>query len=239
MTQQRRRAGSKGRWFDHRRPSDEGFDPAYEYRTKPGSKPLPPMPERAFFQVRIDDEPAPGYTTSVEVRHTSKGPRISFVGLGLTPAPLEDAEDFPWFTSVPPAGQNEGGISAEILKSLSLTRIRKAISEELASMSGYDDVAIGMAAERIVEEMGRTRRQTRTPKFLAELAVAYVDAVNKTGGYLVYEELGERMNYAPETLRSYVKQLREEGYLTPGARGIAGGDLTDKSTEILRAEGLL
>lgn len=55
----------------------------------------------------------------------------------------------------------------------------------------------------------------------------------------MYEYLGKRMNYAPETMRSYVKQLREEGYLTSGVRGIAGGDLTEKTVEILREEGLL
>jgi hypothetical protein len=219
------------------------LDTAYEYRTKPGSKELPPMPENAYFWVPIDDEPAPGYTTSVHVKHTSKGPRINFVGVGLTPTPLDEldlAEDGPpWYSDIPTAGLNEAGINAEILKSLSLTRIRRAVSKALADKKGYDDASISMAADLIVEDLGRSRRQALTPVFLARLAAAYVSAVRETGGYKVYEALGDRLSYSPETLRSYVKLLRKEGYLTEGSRGIASGDLTDKTTKILRAEGLL
>jgi hypothetical protein len=244
MTWQRRKAGSKRRWYDFARTADAILDTAsYEYRVKPGSKNLSAMPGNAFFWVRIDDEPSPGYTTSVHLKHTSKGPRINFVGVGLTPTPLDElalAEDGPpWYSDIPTAGQNEAGINAKILKSLSLTRIRRALSKELATMQGYDDASISLAAGRIVKDLGRSRRQTLTPVFLARLAAAYVSAVKLTGGYKVYEELGEDLKYEPETLRSYVKLLRKEGYLTEGSRGIASGDLTDKTTDILRAEGLL
>jgi hypothetical protein len=86
-------------------------------------------------------------------------------------------------------------------------------------------------AGRIEWLSGRT--QTRDDKFKATLAAAYIEQVRETGSKGVYDELAKKLRYSPHTLRSYVKEIRDQGFLTPAVPGVAGGDLTDKTRGIL------
>jgi hypothetical protein len=118
------------------------------------------------------------------------------------------------------------------LKQLNVTNVKRGALEQLieGGESGY--LPLDIAVEQIREGLsGRT--QVRDDKFKATLANAYLEQIRATGSKGVYDELGRELDYSPHTLRSYVKELRADGYLTPAMRGVAGGDLTDKSRNIL------
>jgi hypothetical protein len=204
-------------------------------------KQLPPELEAQNVWVahRIDDTPAPGYTTSVVIQNSAHGPLITFVGVGISPvAPWDKHDDeFPWYsdTSTLMADKNEAGVTARILKQLNITDVKQGAIEQLreGGESGY--LSLDIAVEQIIHGLaGRT--QVRDDKFKANLAAAYIEQIRETGSKGVYDELGAKLDYSPHTLRSYVKQIRDQGFLTPAVRGVAGGDLTDKSRVILGLE---
>lgn len=205
-------------------------------------KSMPPEYEarNLFVPFTFDNEPAPGYTTSVHVHSSAKGPLITFVGVGLTPDPvLEDEpeadEVFPRYTRIPVVikGQNEAGVTARILKRLNITSVKQRALEELRSHDYAPEyLSLNSAVDHLIQGLeGRT--QTRDDNFKANLAAAYIEQIRETGSKGVYDELGAKLGYSPHTLRSYVKQIRDQKFLTPAVRGVAGGDLTAKSRQIL------
>lgn len=210
-------------------------------------KKLPPEYEahNVFVMHRIDDQPAPGYTTSVVIQNSQYGPLITFVGVGISPvAPWDKHDDeFPWYsdTSTLTSGLNEAGVTARILRQLSISAVKQGAVDQLrdklekdGGSSGY--LSLDIAVRQIIEGLsGRT--QVRDDKFKASLAAAYVEQIRLTGSTGVYDELGTKLGYSPHTLRSYVKDLRTDGFLTPAVRGVAGGDLTKKTRTTLGLKG--
>lgn len=193
-----------------------------------------------FIEFTFDNEPSAGYTTSVHVRNTATGPLITFIGVGITPSPPEDIDTepdelFPRYSRFDTItkGQNEAGVTARVLKQLNITSVKQRALEELRKHDHAPEyLPLDIAIDHLIQGLeGRT--QTRDDKFKANLAAAYIEQIRKTGSKGVYEELGGKLGYSPHTLRSYVKQIRDQGFLTSTVRGVAGGDLTEKTREIL------
>jgi hypothetical protein len=130
-------------------------------------------------------------------------------------------------------GLNEQGITARILRQLNMTDIKRAAFASLDGLGPSDVPHFDVAMRLVKDGLSPGRRQEQTPKKKAELAAVYLAQVNEFGGHGVYEQLGKELNYAPSTLRSRIKKLRLEGYLTSASPGVAGGALTDKSRKIL------
>jgi hypothetical protein len=156
-----------------------------------------------------------------------------FVGVGLTPTPLDD-EGALW-SHIVTTGKNEAGVTARILKQLNITKVKQGALKQLKEENESDYLPLDIAIQQLTEGL-TTRTQSRTPKFKAELAAAYLGQIRATGSKGVYDKLAGELDYSPHTLRSYVKELRVEKYLTPAVRGVAGGDLTAKSRKILGLE---
>jgi hypothetical protein len=189
-------------------------------------------------QHRIDDEPVPGYTTSVQIHNTQRGPLITFIGVGISPDErFEPDKEFPWYSEIPVVrtGISEAGVTARILKALNITAAKRGALEQLRAdqaADGSGHLALDIAVEQLIEGLsGRT--QKRDDKFKATLAAAYIAQVAETGSRGVYDELAKKLSYSPHTLRSYVKEIRDQGFLTPAVPGVAGGDVTDKTRSIL------
>jgi hypothetical protein len=239
--QRRKKGNTNARWRAVTE-ADSFPDPAYQYRMDPkeSERRKESAQENPYNQqgwIKFDEFPAPGYITSVLITPSPEGSRILFVGVGIAPAgPLDALTDLPPWTSVNGGiikGLNEQGITARVLKQLNLTDIKR---KAVASLDGLGPSGIPHFDEamRLVKDgLSPGRRQEQTPEKKAELAAAYLAQVNELGGHGVYERLGKELNYAPSTLRSRIKQLRSEGYLTSAAPGVAGGALTDRSRSIL------
>jgi hypothetical protein len=239
---QRRRTGTGTSRWTAVPEGHNSLDPKYEYRMDPREserreKLAQENPYNQQGWIKLDEFPSPGYITSALITPSPEGPRILFVGVGLAQAgPLDALTDDPPWTSVGGwiiKGLNEQGITARVLKQLNLTDIKR---EAVASLDGLGPSGIPHFDEamRLVKDgLSPGRRQEQTPEKKAELAAAYLAQVNELGGHGVYERLGKELNYAPSTLRSRIKQLRSEGYLTSAAPGVAGGALTDRSRSIL------
>jgi hypothetical protein len=132
-------------------------------------------------------------------------------------------------------GISEAGVTARILKALNITAAKRGALEQLRAdqaADGSGHLALDIAVEQLIEGLsGRT--QKRDDKFKATLAAAYIAQVAETGSRGVYDELAKKLSYSPHTLRSYVKEIRDQGFLTPAVPGVAGGDVTDKTRSIL------
>ena len=131
-----------------------------------------------FTQHRIDDEPAPGYTTSVTIQNTERGPLIVFVGVGLTPTPLD--EEGALYSHTVTTGKNEAGVTSRILKQLNLSGVKQGALRQLKDENESDYQPLDIAIQQLTDGL-TTRTQSRTPKFKAELAAAYLGQIRATG----------------------------------------------------------
>jgi hypothetical protein len=234
--QWRRRKRDGGRWTKlNARPTEFDHD-TYMYEAHGHREGPEPGPEAVFVQVPLDDFPEVGYTTSVEIRNTETGPRITFIGVGMKPTPIDD-QAFPWYTGIVTVGQNESGVTARLLKQLNHTAILKEALKKLHEEEPSGVPSVDEAIAQITDSFEGSRTQRRDDRFKARLAAAYVAQVAETGGRGVYQELAERLNYSESTLRSYVAELRTSGFLSAGRAGAAGGELTDKTKTLLDKDG--
>lgn len=241
-----RRKKPDGRWVKMKEaPTDlaELDHEAYDYRAHGHREPEPPGPESVPVQLGLEDFPDPGYTTSIELHSTAEGPKLTFVGVGMSPTPIDEHfKEFPFYSDSgalwrdQETGEivNRNGVTARLLKKLSHTAILKAALEKLNREDPYDYPVVDEAIAQIRAGLKGSRTQTRDDAFKANLAAAYVGEVAATGGRGVYVRLAEKLSYSEHTLRSYVQQLRGEGFLTAGRPGSAGGELTEKTKQILR-----
>lgn len=184
----------------------------------------------------------------MEIHNTIEGPRIVFVGVGMAPTPIDDHnEAFPFYSDSGTLRKdretgeilNRNGVTARLLKKLNHTAILNAALAKLPEGDPYDYPVVDEAIEQIMAGLKGSRTQTRDDAFKANLAAAYVGEVAATGGGGVYKRLAVKLGYSEYTLRSYVQQLRSEGFLSAGRPGAASGELTDKTKAILgeRTEG--
>jgi hypothetical protein len=83
-----------------------------------------------------------------------------------------------------------------------------------------------------LEAAEETNKPVRSGRWYAELAAAYVEAVNRVGTAYA-SELSRRFSYTPASIRTAVSQARKLGYLTETVRGRPGGVLTAKARALL------
>ena len=83
---------------------------------------------RYWIWTRLDDYPAPGYTTSVHVSEEEGGWVITDLVVSRSPVHLpgdSTVEDVPWLSNgVITNGRNEAGVTPAVLKDLRISEIR-------------------------------------------------------------------------------------------------------------------
>ncbi|MCC2278512.1 hypothetical protein LKL35_24255 [Streptomyces sp. ET3-23] len=123
-----------------------------------------------------------------------------------------------------------GGISSTVLRQIDFREAGEALRRQLA-------VSQMRAQWRELYEEGRAKRLREaasrgvTDEYLALLASAYVGYVND-GGTGPLAHLAEKVGKSESTIKGHLWQARKRGLLT-GSAGRAGGELTEKATEIL------
>ncbi|MBY6304533.1 hypothetical protein [Streptomyces clavuligerus] len=138
---------------------------------------------------------------------------------------IETAEDAP-------ARDVARGISTTVLRRLDLPGAIK-MAEEHAPKGQEVMQELARAIDRGAETAGvLLERDGVSDAYLAVLASVY-KAVSDTGAAAPVPWLARRVNRSTETVKGHLKQARRDGYLTTVA-GKAGGELTDKATEVLK-----
>lgn len=188
--------------------------------------------------------PRPGFTTSVKILETDRGWIITDLCVSMsTDELLEPEQSGPRFWGgMFEQGLNEAGVTARLMHDLRFSEIwshlrmeGEAVSEE--GFAGPEGWRLEMALAKLGTSPRREVIRRRTDLHKAELAAAYVEiTTNRDPQFAsLYEQLAEDRNLAQSTLKTYLKDLRTEGYLTPSpARGKAGGQLTEMSKRLLR-----
>lgn len=121
-----------------------------------------------------------------------------------------------------------GGIPATLLRRIDLA---EAVSH-LHTVYGRSS-ELRQAVDAIADSLAAAARRNMVDDFyLATLSAAYV-ALVQLGSPSVTEALANMTGKASETVRIHLKRARSAGLLTAGAKGRAGGQLTDKAKAIL------
>jgi hypothetical protein len=188
---------------------------------------------RGYARVEMPDYPLPDFITEAWFTEVEGGAVITELTVRLNiPQPILERHPV-WDPRgwVPQAGPGAEGVTARVLRALTLSPIRADGSAAMPT----GDRDVDAALERMFESGGPKGggRHRKSDLDRALLAAAYVREAHKGAG--VFERLRAEMHQSPETLRSYVKQLRVDGFLTrPARRGQPGGELTEKSKELLK-----
>lgn len=130
-----------------------------------------------------------------------------------------------------------GGLTARRdLRELRFTEVFKIARRNLRILLGEPSVgpAFGFTHEA-VESPRQPRRSGHDDRWYAALAAEYVTLCETSPRPVV--ELAKRHNLARDHMRDHLHQARERGLLVPGAKGKAGGELTDKTRTLLQPLG--
>lgn len=133
-------------------------------------------------------------------------------------------------------GVPEGGLTSRVLRQVPLSVVHGAVRAIVAStpeedlgwlhamMSWPDAHELRAAVQRLkaagvgAGAVPRPHRDANRPALLRELALAYIDD-NEAGAHA---RLGKRFGKSAATIRDWIHQAREQGWLAPGARGRRG-----------------
>jgi predicted transcriptional regulator len=186
---------------------------------------------RGYAQITRADYPFPDFETTAFFTEVPEGGIVTELTVRLNlPEAIRQHRIWDPRGWVPKTGPARDGITARALRSVSLKELWSEGHRALAQASPPDDPALLGVFDHRVNRGGRHRR---TDLEKAQLAAAYVRQA-KVGGK-VLNRLSEEVNLSVETVRSYLKSLRAEGFLTASdIRGRAGGTLTDKSKVLLK-----
>ena len=194
---------------------------------------------RYWIWTRLDDYPAPGYTTSVHVSEEEGGWVITDLVVSRSPVHLpgdSTVEDVPWLSNgVITNGRNEAGVTPAVLKDLRISEIRAGVLARFDNVDGADlPIRAATALEALRASFQPGSRAARDPLTKARLALSY-EALTREGasGNRVHQDLADLTGKSPHTISGYVRDLRSEGYLTSAGSGRAGGAITQQSHEIL------
>jgi hypothetical protein len=94
-----------------------------------------------------------------------------------------------------------------------------------APIAQLHDALIGQQSARVT---------VRTDRWYADLAAAYVEAVDADKAYA--PTLAAQFSYTNASIRTAVNQARNLGFLTQTSRGRPGGELTAKARQVLEQE---
>jgi predicted nucleic acid-binding protein len=129
---------------------------------------------------------------------------------------------------VSPQGETpRGGLTTTKLRNVALTSLLARARETLADHAPEAQHASAyLGAER---KMGRPR--TITDLFLAQLAVAYEEALKTHAA--PRKAVAEQFGLSPERTRDYLKEASRRGLRTRGVHGRASGRATDRAKALL------
>lgn len=119
-----------------------------------------------------------------------------------------------------------GSVSAAILRSISIPDVIAAADLHLRAMHLLD----GTKLKRLRDP---NKMSERNPEYYATWARLYVTAVREHPNRAI-AALAEAQAMEPSAVRDLIHRCRSKGYLTPGARGRAGGQLTDLAIQTLK-----
>ena len=196
---------------------------------------------RYWVWVKLDNYPAPGFTTSARVSEESTGWVMTDLAVSRSPVFMPDdpiVNKPPWLSNgIVTKNRNEAGVTPSILRGLKMSEIRQAVLDRL-DQSDLDLLPRAETAfEALRGSMSADKRGKRDPLTKARLAASY-EALVRTGvSKGIHAELGEVTGKRPSTVSAYIRELRTEGYLTFAGSGKAGGVMTEKSRKILRQAG--
>lgn len=129
-----------------------------------------------------------------------------------------------------------GGIPSDVVRSIRVSKVRLSKAELARVRRDMPGVA---------ERLGIGRKSAKRPatrkvpdELLARAARCYLDAV-AVGAPRVYRATRKTLaklgwDYSETYVRDLVQRARNEDFLTSAGRGRAGGELTEKTQEILR-----
>jgi hypothetical protein len=122
-----------------------------------------------------------------------------------------------------------GGITAEVLRSLSLKALHDALGKDNASamLLGVH----GFSADEDFRAMRQPGRRGRDDRFYVVWAQRYVATCATTRR--PYPALAAEWNYSERTIRDFVDKARKRGLLIGGSPGRAGGQLSAKAKRLL------
>lgn len=123
-----------------------------------------------------------------------------------------------------------GGLSSTVLRHIDFQTAREKWIEAKAK---YLDPQDGMAQLRAGQLQQILNRDGVTNTYLAFLANAYVQ-LTRAGERSVAKKLAEMTGRSPDTMKQHLHRVRKEGLLT-AISGKAGGQLTEKAVETIRA----
>lgn len=124
----------------------------------------------------------------------------------------------------------EGGITAEVLRSIPLAKLRNVLLEDprLREILG---AAYGSEHVAALEAARRPGRAGREDVFYAGWAAEYVDAA--AGSSRPNVLLAQRHGLEASTVREFIAEARRRKLLTTGSLGKAGGSLTPIAKRLL------
>ncbi|WIM87716.1 hypothetical protein PT015_23275 [Candidatus Mycobacterium wuenschmannii] len=125
-----------------------------------------------------------------------------------------------------------GGLSSTVLRHIDF----RAAREKWVAIKAHGlDRPDGLATLRDAQLRKVLERDGVTDTYLALLANAYIQ-LTRAGESSVSKRLAEATGRSPDTIKQHLHRVRKEGMLT-AISGKAGGLLTMKAVEIIRAAG--
>jgi hypothetical protein len=131
-----------------------------------------------------------------------------------------------------PEEQPGGGISSTVLRQINIQEAADALRTALAVDDHRRENRESREKERAARLKEILEREGISDSYLALLSSAYVRAVND-GQKNIQSHLGNFIAKGSSTVKGHLWQARKRGLLTEST-GRAGGQLTDKASEILR-----
>jgi hypothetical protein len=123
-----------------------------------------------------------------------------------------------------------GGLSSTVLRHIDFQTAREKWIE---AKGKYLDPQDGMAQLRAGQLQQILDRDGVTETYLAFLANAYVQ-LTRVGERSVAKKLAQMTGRSPDTMKQHLHRVRKEKLLT-AISGKAGGQLTEKAVQIIRA----
>lgn len=104
--------------------------------------------------------------------------------------------------------------------------------EELASVRG---VWLAHNVSRRLRKGPKKGRNAQNPDHYRDVAIRYIELLDEHGQRVV-TAMAEELGYSPNTVSTWVRRAREEGWLTKGIQGKAGGEPGPKLIEWMREQ---
>lgn len=131
-----------------------------------------------------------------------------------------------------PDGYPPGGLSQTVLRDVDFKYALEQLRGQLASSKRWDR-ARQKSLEKVVSALVDHAGGSITPEYLALLSRVYVGAVNQ-GQSKPLDYLAEVTGNSPAAIKNHLWQATRKGLLERSP-GRAGGHITEKAAEILRA----